>query len=105
LRLDPATSSNADAIAGALAGYEAGEEKLAAATEAAQAQLELLRVRNARAQLIAEVDPTSADLDQLRRLAALDRYERFAATKRRRATRKFWNYEGNPILMPLALVV
>ena len=31
---------------------------------------------------------TAGNLDQLRRLAALDRYERFAAAKRRRASRK-----------------
>jgi hypothetical protein len=37
---------------------------------------------------MAEVDLTSGNLEHLRRLAASDRYERFAATKRRRASRK-----------------
>jgi hypothetical protein len=64
------------------------EEQLTAATEVAQAQLELLRIRAVRAKLMAEVDLTSGNLEHLRRLAALDRCERFAATKRRRASRK-----------------
>ena len=59
-----------------------------AATEVAQAQLELLRIRAVRAELTAMVDLTSCNLEQRRRLAALDRYERFAHTKRRRASRK-----------------
>lgn len=88
LRLDPAASSKASAIVSALVGHEASEEKLAAATELAGAQLDLLRIRAVRAQLMTEFDPASANLKQLRRLAAFDRYERFAATRRRRATRK-----------------
>ena len=88
LWLDPAASSKADAIARALTGDKVGDEQLAAATELAQAQLELLRIRAVRAELMAEVDLASADLDHLRRLAALDRYERFAATRRRRAAKK-----------------
>jgi hypothetical protein len=54
----------------------------------AAAQLELMRIRRVRTQLMAEFDPASADLEQLRRLAVLDRYERFAATRQRRASRK-----------------
>ena len=94
LRLDPATTSKADAIVYALTRHEAGKEMLAAATEVAQAELELLQIREARAQLMAELDLASPDLDQLRRLAALDRYERFAATKQRRAARKLWDLEA-----------
>ena len=37
---------------------------------------------------MAEVDLASGNLKQLTRLAALDRYERLAHTKRRRASRK-----------------
>ena len=58
------------------------------ATEVAEAQLELLRIRAVRGELMAKVDLASGDLDQLQRLAALDRYERLAHTKRRRASRK-----------------
>jgi hypothetical protein len=62
-------------------------EQLTAATKVAQAQLELVRIREVRGKLMADMDLTAGNLDQLRRLAALDRYERFAATKRRRASR------------------
>ena len=88
LRPDIATMAKADAIARALAHELVDEEKLAAAAEVARAQLELLRIRVARAELMAEVDLASADLNHLKRLAALDRYERLAATKRRRAAHK-----------------
>jgi hypothetical protein len=87
-RLDIATSAKADAIARLLARDQADDEQLTAATEVAQAQLELLRIREVRAKLVAEVDLTSGNLEPLRRLAALDRYERFAATKRRRAAHR-----------------
>ena len=88
LHLDIAASAKADAIARALADDQAGKEKLAAAAEVARAQLELLRIRATRAELVAQVDLASGDFDQLKRLAALDRYERLAATKRRRASHK-----------------
>ena len=55
------------------------------ATEVAQAQLELLRIRTVRAELLAKVDLAPGSLEQLQRLAALDRCERLAHTKRRRA--------------------
>lgn len=56
LHLDMSTSAKADAIARALAQDPADEEELAAAAEVAQAQLELLRIRAARAELMSEVD-------------------------------------------------
>ena len=88
LRLDVATSAKADAIARALLRDQADEKTLAAATEVAQAQLELLRIRLARAKLMTELDLASGDINHLKRLAALDRYERLAATERRRASHK-----------------
>jgi len=66
----------------------ADEERVQAATEMAQAELELRRVGAIRTTMLAELDPASGDLDQLRRLAALDRYEARALTRRRRASRK-----------------
>jgi hypothetical protein len=89
LWLDVETSAKADAIARTLTRNQTDEQQLAAATEVAQAQLELLRIRKVRAELMAEVDLASLDLNHLRRLAALDRYERLAATRRRRASRRF----------------
>ena len=88
LQLDIKTSAKADAIGRALARDHASEEQRMAATELAQAQLELLRIRAVRAELMAMVDVASGNFEQLQRLAALDRYERFAHTKRRRASRK-----------------
>ena len=88
LHLDIATSAKAEAIARALAQDQADKEKLAAAAVVAQAQLELLRIRAIRAELMAEVDLTSGNLNHLKRVAALDRYERLAATMRRRASHK-----------------
>jgi hypothetical protein len=82
------TSAKAEAIARAVAGEQADEEHLLAATELAQAQIELLRIRAVQAELMATFDLTSGDLEALQRLAALDRYERFAHTKRRRGSRK-----------------
>jgi hypothetical protein len=57
------------------------------ANEVAQAQLELMRIRAVRAELVARIDLASGDCKSLRRLAALDRYERLAHTRRRRAAR------------------
>ena len=59
-----------------------------AATEVALAQPDLRRIRAERADLLAEPDLTSGDVDSLRRLPALDPYERLAHTMRRRASRK-----------------
>ena len=88
LRLDTEASAKADAIARVLAPDVASEDQLMAANEVAQAQLELLRIRAVRAELMAMVDLASGDIEPLQRLAALDRYERFAHTKRRRTSRK-----------------
>ena len=88
LPLDTATSAKADAITRVLLRDQADAEALMAATEWAQAQLELLRIRKVRAELMATVDPASEGHQPLRRVAALDRYEHIAHTKRRRASRK-----------------
>jgi hypothetical protein len=88
LPLDP---EKVDAIALALAGDSTDEERLVAASEVARAQLELTSIRSVRAEMIASAknDLLASDTLKLRRLAALDRYERYARTKRRRASHKF----------------
>jgi hypothetical protein len=75
---------------GACAGGPQGadEEKLMAASELAEAQMELLRIRAVRAEMLAAVDMASGVPQELGRLLALDRYERFAHTRRRRASSK-----------------
>jgi hypothetical protein len=81
-------SAKADAVADVLAREQASDQERMAATEVALAQPDLQRIRAERAELLAELDLASGDVDSLRRLAALDRYERLAHTKRRRASRK-----------------
>jgi hypothetical protein len=62
------------------------DETQVVATELAQAHLVVMRVGAIRNKMMAEVDPATADLVQLWRLAALDRYEARALTRRRRAS-------------------
>jgi len=88
LPFDPATLAKVDAFAHALAGKEADQEDLMSAAEFAEAQLELLRIRATRTALIAKLEFVETDMQELRRLLALDRYERYAHTKRRRASAK-----------------
>jgi hypothetical protein len=88
LRLDPVASAKADAIARALIGEDGNEEKLRSAAEFAHAQLELQRIRSTRVDLMAKVDLNKPDMHELQRLVALDRYERYAHTKRRRTAVK-----------------
>jgi hypothetical protein len=85
--LDDEASATRNAISRALAAGQ-NEQQLSAATELAEAQLQLLRIRSVRAELMAIVHSEPGNFRTLRRLAALDRYERFAHTKRRRAARK-----------------
>ena len=77
------------AIAQAVAGDGAGQEQLLSAAEFAQAQLEVLQIRARRTELIARIDLSQCDTPALRRLVALDRYERYARTRRRRASDRF----------------
>src|SRR5215218_7521308 len=83
-----AASAEAQAIARALIADGADDQQQFAATELAAAQLELLRIRAERARMLASVDPASGDPAELKRLLALDRYERLAHTRRRRASAK-----------------
>jgi len=62
LRLDSKTSAKAEAIARMLAPDQVDEEHVAAATEVAQAQLELLRIRGVRAKLMSAVDLATGTL-------------------------------------------
>jgi hypothetical protein len=85
-RLAPGMSTKFEAIAHAL---RAVGENTEAATECAEALLDLARIRSVRAQITAAMEIHEyGDVQELRRLAALDRYERLAKTKRRRASHK-----------------
>jgi len=89
LRLDPVTSARADAIARALTGEDANENTLKLSAELAHAQLELERIRSTREDLMAKFGLDQPEIRTLRRLAALDRYERYAYTRRRQASSQF----------------
>ena len=89
LPLELATASKVDALARALTPRDAGEAEWTSAVEFAAAQIELVRIRTIRTALLRTVDIRHLDTPQLQRLASLDRYERYAHTRRRRASLKF----------------
>jgi hypothetical protein len=89
LRFGPDTRAKVEAIARLLVDEDASEQQRAAATEFAEAQLELLRIRAVRSEINGKVDLCHCDTQELRRLAALDRYERLAHTRRRQASCRF----------------
>jgi hypothetical protein len=80
------TAAKLEAIARTVTGEGAGEEQLISAVEFARAQLELLRIGAARAEIMTAIERDNTQ--QLRPLVALDRYERYAHTRRRRASAK-----------------
>ena len=86
LPADPLNAARADALVEAVLSHnQAGEDNPAAAKEFAQAQLELLRVRGIRTEMLSAIDPTSAKA--LHWLLSIDRYETLALRRRRRAFR------------------
>lgn len=64
MRLGTETSAKTDAIARALTRDQADKEHLLVAIELAQAQVELLRIRAVHAELIAQVDLASGDVER-----------------------------------------
>ena len=87
-RLDTVKSAQTQVIVRALIHGDESEEKLRAAAEFAAAHLELLWIRSVRADAMAKIDLARTDIEELHRLAALDRYERYAHTRRRRSAAK-----------------
>jgi hypothetical protein len=86
-RLGFAMSSEVHAIARALTS-EGISEHWASAVDFASAQLELLDIRAIREGMLLGVGIEDMNTQQLRRLASLDRYERYSQTRRRRASDK-----------------
>ena len=72
LTLDTEMAAKADLIRQSLVAEQAKPTQVVAAIEFAQAQLDLLRIRAVRGQMMAELDAASGDLIHLRRLVALD---------------------------------
>jgi hypothetical protein len=79
---------NVDVLAEVLVCGEDSELQLIAARQLAQAHLDLIRVRAVRATLLASLHRHAWPSGDLRRLLALDRYERVARGRRRRAAQR-----------------
>jgi hypothetical protein len=86
---DVLTMAGMDAIARAIIGVvgAASADEQPEAMAFARSQMELRRIRAVRTDLLQALAPGDLDPQELRRLAALDRYERLAQTKSRRAKR------------------
>jgi nitrate reductase beta subunit len=90
VRPTPETLTMVHSITRELTGEQATQDRRKLVADFALAHLELLRINAIRTEQFAKVDPNGSsdpDKQELNRLAALDRYERYALTKRRRASR------------------
>ncbi len=83
---DDLTSRKIDALARALVHDENDSQQLFLATSIADAQINLLHIERTRTDIMVALEDRDSDSRKLRRLAALDRYERYARTKCRRAS-------------------
>src|SRR5579872_5631880 len=87
---DPSTIAKVNAIAELLVNEQATEERRTSAKEFAMAQVELARIQTIRNEQWAKIN-LEESLDQnakeLKRLASLDRPERYAFTRRRKASK------------------
>jgi hypothetical protein len=83
--LPPELAIKVKAIARELMGPGASEQQSATGFAFAEAQVGLVRIRGIRNEMLLTVQREGLSTRQLRRLAALDRYERYADTKRRPA--------------------
>lgn len=83
---DEISLSKIHTLARALVHDENDSQQLLLATSIADAQINLLHIERTRTDIMVALEDRDSDSRKLRRLAALDRYERYARTKRRRAS-------------------
>lgn len=91
LVLDPLTASKVEEIARKLMPPDATKEELDWAFTLAGTQVQLLRIREIRSEILSRVDLGRVDVEVLQMLVPLDRYERYARTTERRASSQFFN--------------
>jgi hypothetical protein len=86
---DPQAQAEIEAVAQAIAGATASEDKLRAAKAFAEAQFDLKRIRDTRLAAAPVALEGMRDPRVMSGLAALDRYERLALSRRKLAVRRF----------------
>jgi hypothetical protein len=86
-RYDPSRFDEIEALARAIAGADADAERLELARRIAEAQIDINRARAARRDLFPASPAALRERDAIARLAAIDRYERRAWSRRKRAIR------------------
>jgi hypothetical protein len=96
LHLDPATSAEVESLTRALAGEDANPQQEQQAAEFGQAHLMLQRIGMTRERWMASLDMEQPEFAALQKIATLDRYERYAFTKRRRASRALQESASDP---------
>jgi hypothetical protein len=87
LKLDAEAAAKAEQIRQMLVSEQPDAGNGSAASEVAQAQLDLSRIRAVRGAMMVQLASMPAELTYLRRLVALDRYEGRALARRNRARR------------------
>jgi hypothetical protein len=88
---DPAILARVHSTARDCVGEPATEDQRTSVADFFRAQIEVLRIRAIRTEQWASISQKEGedyDPKELKRLASLDRYERYAFTKRRRAAQK-----------------
>lgn len=96
LALDPASIRRVNSLKRKLLGEDANQDMERAAEEFARAQVHISRIRKVQSEALAELAraPEGDQAKAIRRLGALDRYERYAFTMRERAQRAFENCQN-----------